>query len=104
MQLMRILNKINSIEDKKDSHQYTIRLFNQSLQQEIVPKMSNENKIKVKNLAKRLEKSAKYRIEADYKEIFLNESSVNFLKNTLNIFDEVYDEILEILNIEKHEQ
>ena len=104
VQLMRILNKINNIEDRKDSHQYTIRLFNQSLQQEIAPKMSVKNQHKVLSLINRLENCSKYRIKTDYKEIFLNINNVNFLKKTLNLFDEIYDETLEVLEIEKYEK
>ncbi|BBM52179.1 hypothetical protein JMUB3935_1157 [Leptotrichia trevisanii] len=104
VQLMRILNKINNIEDRKDSHQYTIRLFNQSLQQEIAPKMSVKNQHKVLSLINRLEDCSKYRIKADYKEVFLNINNVNFLKKTLNLFDEIYDETLEVLEIEKYEK
>jgi hypothetical protein len=104
VQLMRILNKINNIEDRKDSHQYTIRLFNQSLQQEIAPKMSVKNQHKVLSLINRLENCSKYRIKTDYKEVFLNINNVNFLKKTLNLFDEIYDETLEVLEIEKYEK
>lgn len=104
MQLIRILNKINNIEDRKDSHQYTIRLFNQSLQQEIAPKMSVKNQHKVLSLINRLENCSKYRIKTDYKEVFLNINNVNFLKKTLNLFDEIYDETLEVLEIEKYEK
>ena len=104
MQLIRILNKINNIEDRKDSHQYTIRLFNQSLQQEIAPKMSVKNQHKVFSLINRLENCSKYRIKTDYKEVFLNINNVNFLKKTLNLFDEIYDETLEVLEIEKYEK
>ena len=104
VQLMRIWNKINNIEDRKDSHQYTIRLFNQSLQQEIAPKMSVKNQHKVLSLINRLENCSKYRIKTDYKEIFLNINNVNFLKKTLNLFDEIYDETLEVLEIEKYEK
>ena len=104
MQLMRVLDKINNIEDRKDSHQYTIRMFNQSLQREIIPKMSEANIKKSKTLIRRLEDCAKYRIDADYKEVSLNKSNVNFLKNTLDIFDEIYSDILKILNVEQYEK
>ena len=43
-------------------------------------------------------------MKADYKEISLNKSNVNFLKNTLDIFDEIYSDILKILNVEQYEK
>ena len=39
MQLTRVLNKVKNTGDKKDSHRYTIRMFNKTLQQDIIPKM-----------------------------------------------------------------
>ena len=105
MQLTRILNKIKNIEDKKDSHRRTIRMFNKTLQQDIIPKIMKEDvQEKALLLAGRLEKCSDYRLKADYKDDFLEVNNVNYLKKTLDIFDEVYNEILEIMDVENNEK
>lgn len=105
MQLTRILNKIKNIEDKKDSHRRTIRMFNKTLQQDIIPKIMKEDvQEKALLLAGRLEKCSDYRLKADYKDDFLEVNNVNYLKKTLDIFDEVYNEILEIMDVENNEE
>lgn len=105
MQLTRVLNKVRNIEDKKDSHRYTIRMFNKTLQQDIISKMIKEDiQEKALLLTERLEKCSDYRLKADYKDDFLKVNNVNYLKKTLDIFDEVYNEILEIIDIENNEE
>ena len=104
IQLTRVLNKIQNIENKKDSHQYTIRIFNKTLQNDIIPKMITEMQEKAFSLLRRLEKCSDYRLQADYKEIFLETNNVNYLKKTLDIFDEIYNEILKIIDIENNEE
>ena len=105
MQLTRILNKIKNIEDKKDSHRRTIRMFNKTLQQDIIPKIMKEDvQEKALLLAGRLEKCSDYRLKADYKDDFLEVNNVNYLKKNLDIFDEVYNEILEIMDVENNEK
>jgi len=52
-------------------------------------------------LVGRLEKCSDYRLKADYKDDFLQVNNVNYLKKTLDIFDEIYDEILEIMDVER---
>ena len=105
MQLTRVLNKVKNIGDKKDSHRYTIRMFNKTLQQDIIPKMIKKDvQEKALLLVGRLEKCSDYRLKADYKDDFLQVNNVNYLKKTLDIFDEIYDEILEIMDVESNEE
>ena len=105
MQLTRVLNKVKNIEDKKESHRLTIRMFNKTLQQDIIPKITKEDvQEKALLLVGRLEKCSDYRLKADYKDDFLEVNNVNYLKKTLDIFDEVYNEILEIMDVENNEK
>ncbi len=105
MQLTRVLNKVKNIEDKKESHRHTIRMFNKTLQQDIIPKITKEDvQEKALLLVGRLEKCSDYRLKADYKDDFLEVNNVNYLKKTLDIFDEVYNEILEIMDVENNEK
>ena len=93
------------INTGKDSHQSVIKhLKNQILTYVIKKYCSNSEMEKIiKELFARLELCCRYRNMADYKEEDLTVNNVTYLKKTLLMFNNIYDDILEICGIIKKE-
>ena len=83
------------------SHQGVISKLKKIVEDYIAEKQNLDSEIggKISRLFARLELCCNYRNTADYKEAELTKSNVNYLRNTLLMFNSLYEIILEICGI-----
>jgi hypothetical protein len=112
----KLNNNQNSENFEKNDglHQQTIDFFNIKLERALNPDdekekervdkiLTSEEKKELKKLLRRLRKLCGIRNKADYNEKSVEDGDVSQLKSNLTRFEEKYDKIIKILNIEKIE-
>ena len=97
---------VGNMNTNKDSHQSVIKLLKNQILVFIIKKYAPNSEMEkaTKEVFVRLELCCRYRNIADYKEGELTINNVNYLKKTLLMFNDIYEDILEICGILKKEK